>query len=210
MPGFDNFYRRISQFPEYNKAIEFAFLELSLLRPRFCFHNSHRAKEVLGAVEKLINQKDIDSRPKWLLKTAAVYDFLGYVYKYNKSKQMSRRLTKEILPNYGYNAKEISEIQGMIMAAKIPQKPRTDLQKILCDAKLDYLGKENFFDKLELLRQEKSNHRINFTQQEFYQEVYNLFREKNYFTKSARKLWGEKRKENFQELEKILEINEVL
>ena len=33
----------------------------------------------------------------------------------------------------------------MIMATKIPQTPQTPLEKILCDADLDYLGREDFY-----------------------------------------------------------------
>ena len=34
----------------------------------------------------------------------------------------------------------------MIMATKIPQTPTNQLDKILCDADLDYLGRDDFFE----------------------------------------------------------------
>ena len=38
------------------------------------------------------------------------------------------------------------QICGMIMATKIPQSPKNYLEQILCDADLDYLGRDDFYD----------------------------------------------------------------
>lgn len=37
-------------------------------------------------------------------------------------------------------------IAGMIMATRLPQSPTTLLEKILCDADLDYLGRDDFYE----------------------------------------------------------------
>ena len=42
----------------------------------------------------------------------------------------------------------------MIMATKIPQSPNTLLEEILCDADLDYLGRDDFFNIGETLFEE--------------------------------------------------------
>ena len=34
----------------------------------------------------------------------------------------------------------------MIMATKIPQSPRNGLEEIICDADLDYLGRDDFYE----------------------------------------------------------------
>jgi predicted metal-dependent HD superfamily phosphohydrolase len=54
-------------------------------------------------------------------------------------------IAKDLLPNYGYESNEIERICGMIMATKIPQSPKNLLEQIICDADLDYLGRDDFF-----------------------------------------------------------------
>jgi hypothetical protein len=54
-------------------------------------------------------------------------------------------IAKEYLPLFGFAEKDIDCICGMIMATKIPQQPRTKLQEIICDADLDYLGRDDFY-----------------------------------------------------------------
>ena len=36
-------------------------------------------------------------------------------------------------------------VKGLIWATKIPQSPKTKLEKIICDADLDYLGRRDFY-----------------------------------------------------------------
>ena len=54
------------------------------------------------------------------------------------------RIAKGFLPLHGYSNEEIDQIAGMILATKIPQQPKTLLEKILADADLYYLGTELF------------------------------------------------------------------
>jgi len=42
----------------------------------------------------------------------------------------------------------------MIMATKIPQSPKNLLEQIICDADLDYLGRERYEENSLLLLQE--------------------------------------------------------
>jgi hypothetical protein len=51
---------------------------------------------------------------------------------------------RENLPSFGYSEADITTICGMIMATRIPQSPANLLESILCDADLDYLGRDDF------------------------------------------------------------------
>ena len=54
-------------------------------------------------------------------------------------------MAREILPKYGLNENQLDIISKMILATRVPQSPVTHLEKILCDADLDYLGREDFY-----------------------------------------------------------------
>ena len=54
-------------------------------------------------------------------------------------------MARQFLPSFGFNKNDIDIICGMILATKIPQAPQTLLEKIICDADLDYLGRSDFY-----------------------------------------------------------------
>jgi uncharacterized protein len=56
--------------------------------------------------------------------------------------------------NYDFTDNEKDIIRGLIMATKIPQQPNTLMEKIICDADLDYLGRDDFFSIGDTLRRE--------------------------------------------------------
>ena len=51
---------------------------------------------------------------------------------------------QKFLPEYGYSKIQIEKISQLILATKVPQNPKNKLEKIICDADLDYLGREDF------------------------------------------------------------------
>jgi len=67
-------------------------------------------------------------------------------------------MAREILPKYGYSQEQIDVIDGLIKATEIPQSPKTLLEQIMCDADLDYLGRDDFHDIASLLRRELREH----------------------------------------------------
>jgi hypothetical protein len=83
-------------------------------------------------------------------------------------------MVNEILPPYGFNADQIKLIQGMIMATRIPQSPKTKLEQVICDADLDYLGRDDFyiignrlFEELSSQGIVKTDHEWNLLQKKF-------------------------------------------
>ena len=69
-------------------------------------------------------------------------------------------LANEFLPAFGVSAEDLEVISGMIMATKIPQHPTNFLEEIICDADLDYLGRDDFEAQANQLRNEWLNYHI--------------------------------------------------
>ena len=53
-------------------------------------------------------------------------------------------MAEEILRKHNVAQHCIESVQGLILATKIPQSPTNELQKIICDADLDYLGRDDY------------------------------------------------------------------
>ncbi|MFW6099913.1 MAG: guanylate cyclase, partial [Bacteroidota bacterium] len=55
---------------------------------------------------------------------------------------------------FKYNQEQIDKICELIMATKIPPEPGNLLEKIMCDADLDYLGRSDFIPVSNTLYEE--------------------------------------------------------
>ena len=121
----------------------------------------------------------------FLLKTAAIFHDSGFIEQYDKNEPIGARMAQEILPKYGYTEQHIKTIVELIYVTEIPHKPINKLQEIICDADLDYLGRDDFeeiADKLckELLEQGKIKSR-----KEWDQIQVNFISQHQYFTTTA-------------------------
>jgi predicted metal-dependent HD superfamily phosphohydrolase len=114
------------------------------LDPRLGYHNLSHTLDVMEQVEIIAKQEKVnDKHDLLLLKTAAVFHDSGFLIIYKNHEEKSCDIASESLKNV-FNEEDIKKICGMIMATKIPQTPHTLLEQIICDADLDYLGRDDF------------------------------------------------------------------
>lgn len=119
-------------------------LENRLDRTLF-YHGIHHTLDVVTASAEIAALEGItDKEALALLRTAALYHDSGFLTAYQGHEEAGCALAREVLADFGYNAMQIETICGMIMATKIPQSPQNTLEKIICDADLDYLGRGDF------------------------------------------------------------------
>ena len=86
----------------------------------------------------------------------------------------------------------------MIYATIIPHNPKNKLEKIICDADLDYLGRDDFFDIADSLRRELRDHG-KIKSDRLWDEIQVKFlTQHQYFTKSAKKMRDAKKAEHLQ------------
>jgi predicted metal-dependent HD superfamily phosphohydrolase len=120
----------------------------------------------------------------------------------------STELTEEFLPGFGYSPSQIARINKMIMTTKLPQSATGKLEQILCDADLDYLGRDDFFMIAHRLKFEwvVQNFKPT-TLQEWYLLQISFLTNHRYFTKSAIESREEKKQENLLQIKEILNLN---
>lgn len=108
------------------------------------YHGLHHTLDVLATTKVLCEEENINAHDTVLLKTAALYHDSGFLRNNLNHEVLGCEIVKEYLPAFEYTAADIEKICGMIMATKIPQTPKNNLEKIICDADLDYLGRADF------------------------------------------------------------------
>jgi len=115
------------------------------LSPRLIYHSINHTLDVLEQVQLIAEREKINHDENlFLLKVAALYHDSGFLFIYAGHEAKGCEIAKEELPLFGLKTLQIDKICGMIMATKIPQTPGNNLEEIICDADLDYLGRNDF------------------------------------------------------------------
>jgi Adenylate cyclase, family 3 (some proteins contain HAMP domain) len=128
------------------------------LAPSLHYHSIEHTKDVTRQAERIAIGEGITDNDLFLLKSAASYHDAGFVEQYDKNEPIGARMAAEELPQFGYTVKDIEKIKELIFATTIPHQPKNKLQEIICDADLDYLGRNDFHEIADKLRLELRDH----------------------------------------------------
>jgi predicted metal-dependent HD superfamily phosphohydrolase len=175
------------------------------LRPELQYHNLEHTLDVLESAERLAGLENENGHNLLLLRTAALFHDSGMLIRYAEHEEASTRLTKKYLPEFGYSQQDIDLINKMILSTKLPQSASTKLEKILCDADLDYLGRDDFYmiaHRLQFEWKQLNVHKT--TLSEWYRLQLDFLAHHGYFTHSARTLRQEKKNIHLAEIKELL------
>lgn len=157
------------------------------LPAKLSYHGLHHTLDVLDVCNQYIRRLNIKPKDAYLLRTAALIHDVGILWTYNGHEEEGVRYANEILPQYGYNKKDLEKISGMIRATKIPQQPKTQLEKIICDADLDYLGTDQFNSIGNTLKKEFIAYKVISNNEEWDRLQVNFLSKHHYHTQFAKK-----------------------
>ncbi len=117
----------------------------SHLLPGLYYHSVDHTLDVMEAAERIGAAEKITEQELVLLKTAALLHDSGYLFTAKNHEENSCRIAQYILPKYEVPENDINAVCELIMATKIPHNPHNKLAEIICDADLDYLGRNDFY-----------------------------------------------------------------
>lgn len=120
-----------------------AFLSQNLPKGLY-YHSVDHTIDVVDACERIALAEGIYDVRLILLKTAALIHDAGFIKQYEKNEPIGVEYAKEFLPKYGFSEDQIKKVCELIIATDIAHRPKNKLQKIIKDADLDYLGREDF------------------------------------------------------------------
>ena len=174
------------------------------LRENLFYHGLHHTIDVCNAVEELSAEEKIAGDDLEMLRTAAIMHDLGFVEQYLDNEPIAVRLAKKILPSFGYSPSQIEVIARVILCTQIPQKPSTHLEKIMCDADLDYLGRDDFFEISETLKKEWLEYNLIQSDEEYNIKQVRFFERHRYFTDTAKRKREAKKQQHLTKLKEAL------
>ncbi|MCB0705948.1 MAG: tetratricopeptide repeat protein [Saprospiraceae bacterium] len=128
------------------------------LSPQLVYHSLSHILDVEQAALEICKEEGIHQADVRLVQTAALLHDIGFLEQAKDHELIGCRIARELLPGYNYTDSEIEQICRMILATRVPQVPEDHLSAILCDADLDYLGREDY-ESISTLLFKELNHR---------------------------------------------------
>jgi class 3 adenylate cyclase len=125
--------------------------------PNLYFHNSSMLKNISNNVELLSTAENLPEEEFINLKLASVFLLTGFISDYEKPMEASLRLVEEILPGYGFSQTNV-ELTGKLIKNSYNDKYDSLSDRILHDARYDYLGRVDFNKLTEKLLRERTEY----------------------------------------------------
>ncbi len=145
------------QKPAFNYEVAYKMIESFLINnlpKEYTYHSIHHIRDVVEQSERIAKKEKINKEDIADLKLAAWLHDVGYIWEPARHEARGAEYATVVLNAMDFPAQKINRITGMIMATKIPQSPKNLLEQIICDADLDYLGREDYKANSTLLLEE--------------------------------------------------------
>jgi class 3 adenylate cyclase len=169
------------------------------------YHNVKHTVDVITEVELIGWGEGVSDEEILLLKTAALFHDAGHIISYDNHEYFGTVMAREYLPKYNYTSEQIEIICELIMATKLPPKPKNLLEKIMCDADLDYLGRSDFIPVSNTLYRElKEQNKIG-SLNDWNKTQLKFISGHQYFTKTAVSLREVNKQKQIERLMQVIE-----
>lgn len=175
------------------------------LKPNLYYHDIDHTLDVYHSVERIAKLEKVSNEESLLIKTAALYHDSGMLRTYIGHEEASCNIARETLPRFDFSDKQIEVICKMIMTTKLPQSASEKLEMILCDADLDYLGREDFYMISHRLKLEWNLLNVNPTSlKEWYALQVKFLEGHTYFTKSVINSRTKGKQKNLEQIKELI------
>ncbi|HLO81118.1 MAG TPA: Pycsar system effector family protein [Chitinophagaceae bacterium] len=156
--------------------------------PRIIYHDVQHTREVVSAVITISGFYGMNDEERFPIIAAAWFHDLAYMFSGPQDhEEKSAVMARQYLEAKGLEEAVISQIEGCIMATRIPQTPHNLAEKIIADADLFHFGKASFQEKSDLLRRETELLTGNeITGTEWRANTLRFMEQHHYFTEFAR------------------------
>ncbi len=176
----------------------------SKLSKKLFYHGIHHTKDVYHVVNQYIKRENIKSYEAKLLRIGALFHDIGFTVSNENHEERGVEIAKKYMTEYEFSEKDFQIVKGMILATKIPQSPKNYLEKIICDADLDYLGRADFYPISNQLFEELKAFSVFKTMDEWNMAQIKFLEAHSYHTKFAKKNRQPEKEKRIAELKNMV------
>jgi predicted metal-dependent HD superfamily phosphohydrolase len=123
------------------------------LSEKYVFHNPEHTAQTVAAARILGEGFKLNDRDMTVLLLATWFHDSGYTNGPDEHEERSCGHAERFLTGK-VSTDELDDIKACIRATRVPQKPFSVLEQIICDADLSHLGMQTYWDRNSRLRQE--------------------------------------------------------
>ena len=176
------------------------------LPSEYTYHNLIHAREVFEAVTELGNNSSLPDEELEVIQVAAWFHDTGFIKGYLDHEYNSAEIVKEFLGNIRYPDKKIDRITEIIITTEIGAAPACLSGKIIKDADILHVGKEEFFSKCLALKSElESIDHKKITESEWLHSSLDFISHTLFFTDYAKSNYEAGRQKNISRLKEMME-----
>lgn len=168
----------------------------------------HQYEHALSVMERAVylatmewcNEDEIE-----ILVIACLFHDTWFIIEYDNNERFGAKIAQNYLRTVLYPNEKIKIVQELILATSLNAKPNTLLEKIIKDADMDNLGREDFFDISEKLKNERETiKKIKIKDPDWHHASLNIIQWHMFYTGTQIKERNEKLKKNTEKLKKQL------
>ena len=118
------------------------------------YHSINHTLDVVKSANEIASRQNFSEEDMEVLNIAAWFHDVGYTKGNENHEHEGAALASAFLIKNDYPTEKIDQVIGCILATKMPQTPKNNLEKTLCDADLMHLAGNDYFKKAALLHKE--------------------------------------------------------
>ena len=169
----------------------------------YVYHDLGHTLQVVDHVRQLGPLAGITQEAQQLLELAAWFHDTGYAQGPEGHELRGCINAKAFLRPRGLNDQQLDQICAAIEATKVPQRPKTVLGQLLCDADLGHLGTKAYWPQCRRVRQELLLTRgVVMSEAQWVDFEIDFLSRHRYFTESGQELFGKRKRKHLKQLRK--------
>jgi len=174
----------------------------SKLPRELSYHGVNHTLDALKVCNQYIKRNKLEIHQAKLLRIGVLFHDIGFTVSVDEHELRGVEIAESLMNEFDFTKKDIDIIKGLIMATKMPQSPKNQLEKIICDIDLDYLGRDDFYPISDQLYRELKHNTVAKNKLEWNKIQINFLESHVYHTKFAKKYRQPKKKKRIEELKK--------
>ncbi|MCF6171101.1 MAG: DUF5706 domain-containing protein [Bacteroidales bacterium] len=167
------------------------------------FHTAEHAAYVADKTVLIGSNCGLSEDEIRLVELCAWFHDTGYIFNSENHEAASAGIAAGFLASKSIDETTITQVKNCILSTRIPQQPNNLLAKVLCDADMAHLAEEDYFERIENMREEWNStgeHKI--SRRKFHKVSGKFFRQHEYFTDFSKKELQTKKDKNLQLIQK--------
>lgn len=170
------------------------------------FHQFEHAIDVKNRAIDIAKKEWLTQEEIELVAIAWLFHDTWFIIQYDDNEYIWAKIARNYLRSILYPEEKIKIIEKLILATKPDyKKPENILEKIIKDADLDNLWRDDFFQRENDLKREiETIKKIKIKKPDWHHATLDLMKNYSYFTEYSKIVRWEKKKENMEKLKEMI------